>query len=39
VLKSRENGLFAFDIIADPDGNDLEEEACHSLFNHFYHCL
>ncbi len=26
VLKSRQNGVFVFDIIADPDGNDLEEE-------------
>ena len=29
VLKSRQNGLFVFDIIADPDGNDLEEEVRH----------
>jgi hypothetical protein len=26
VLKSRQSSLFVFDIIADPDGNDLEEE-------------
>jgi len=32
VLKSRQNGLFVFDIIADPDGNDLEEEVLHVVW-------
>ena len=32
MLKSRQNGLFVFDIIADPDGNDLEEEVFHVVW-------
>jgi hypothetical protein len=38
VLKSRQNGVFVFNIIADPDGNDLEEEVCQFLVDRGFLC-